>query len=275
VGRLKKELGFLASVRERKFDLVFDLLGNLRSAILCVASGARERVGYTYRIRKFFYNRKVVARNPQYVVEFNLDSLRRMGVPIHSKGIHLPVDDSDESFAEEWLSKQGIDRDGLVIGLFPGGGWPSKRWPEEHFSRLGDMLGSKLGAAVLVMGGPQERESVRRILSSMSTKAFEVQGFPLSRFAGLISKLALFVSNDTGPRHLAMAAGIPSIGVFGPTHAANTDPGLPIHSSITYGGSCLGCNKLFCADHTCMREISPEAVFEESYRLLKEQGRVQ
>jgi len=274
IGRLRRELAFLASIRARRFDLALDLLGNLRTAILCAASGAKERVGYTYRIRKFFYNRKVAARNPQYVVDFNLDSLRMLGVPIEDKDIHLPADESDLVFAEEWLAKSGADRDRLLIGLFPGGGWSSKRWPEEHFARLGDILSSRLNASVLVMGGPQEKSSVKEIVSSMSSMPFEVESLPLSRFAGLISKLHLFISNDSGPRYLAVAAGVPSIGLFGPTEALNANPTDSIHSAITYGGVCLACNKLTCADQTCMKRISPEAVFEESCRLLKEQGRI-
>ena len=274
IGRLRKELAFLASIRARRFDLALDLLGNLRTAILCAASGAKERVGYTYRIRKFFYNRKVVARNPQYVVDFNLDSLRILGVPIGDKNIHLPADESDLVFAEEWLTKSGVDKDRLLIGLFPGGGWSSKRWPEGHFARLGDMLSSGLNASVLVMGGPQERSSVKRIISSMSAEPLEVENLPLSRFAGLISKLHLFISNDSGPRYLAVAAGIPSIGLFGPTEAMNANPTDSIHAAMTYGGDCLGCNKLTCADQTCMKRILPETVFKESCRLLKEQGRV-
>ena len=275
IGRLKKELAFLASIRARRFDLALDLLGNLRTAILCVASGAKERVGYTYRIRKFFYNRRVVARNPQYVVDFNLDSLRMLGVPIEKKDIYLPAEESDKTSAGEWLAGHGLDEDRLLIGLFPGGGWSSKRWPEEHCARLGDMLSSRLNASVLVMGGPLERSSVKEIIFSMSSTPFEVEGLPLSRFAGLISKLHLFISNDSGPRYLAVAAGIPSIGLFGPTNATNANPTESIHSAITYGGDCLGCNKLTCTDQTCMKKILPEAVFEESCRLLKEQGRIQ
>lgn len=274
IGRLKKELAFLASIRARRFDLALDLLGNLRTAILCVASGARERVGYTYRIRKFFYNRRVVARNPQYVVDFNLDSLRMLGVPIEKKDIYLPADESDKAFAGEWLAGRGLGENRLLVGLFPGGGWSSKRWPEAHFSHLGDMLSSKLNASILVMGGPQEKDSIKRIISLMSAEPVEVQGFSLSRFAGLVSKLHLFISNDSGPRYLAVAAGIPSIGLFGPTNATNANPTESIHSAITYEGDCLGCNKLTCADQTCMKRILPEAVFEESCRLLKEQGRI-
>ncbi|MFQ5905107.1 MAG: glycosyltransferase family 9 protein, partial [bacterium] len=140
--RMKRELAFLAFMRAKRFDLVFDLLGNLRSAILCAATGARERVGYTYRVRKFFYNRRVLARNPQYVVDFNLESLRMVGVPVGNRDIHLPADESDKSFAGGWLSMREIDRKRLLIGLFPGGGWPSKRWPEEYFAQLGDMFSS-------------------------------------------------------------------------------------------------------------------------------------
>lgn len=274
IGRLRREIAFLASIRAKGFDLVLDLLGNLRTAILCFASGASQRVGYDYRVRKFLYNRKVVANNPQYVVDFNLDSLRMLGVPIENKDIHLPADESDMVFAEEWLTKSGVDRDRLLVGLFPGGGWPSKRWPEEHFSRLGDMLSSRLNASILVMGGPQERNSVKRIISSMAAEPVEVEDLPLSRFAGLISKLHLFISNDSGPRYLAVAAKIPSIGLFGPTEAMNANPTDSIHSAITYGGDCLGCNRLMCADQICMKRILPETVFEESCRLLKEQGRI-
>ncbi len=273
--RVLMEIAFLKRIRLERFDTVFDLLGSLRTAILSVASGARERVGYTYRVRELFYNRRVLARNPQYVVEYNLDSLRRLDIPVHDREIYLPSSELDESFANDWLSKRGINKEGPIVGLFPGGGWESKRWPLEHFSRLGDMLVSDLKARVLVMGGPQERDSVRRIASSMSQERHEVMDLPLSRFAALVSRLDLFVSNDSGPRYLAVAAGIPSIGLFGPTDATNANPPFPIHRAITYGGDCLVCNRLTCPDRTCMREISPEMVFEASKTLLGRRGEQQ
>jgi lipopolysaccharide heptosyltransferase II len=268
-GRMRNEMKFIAEVRDRRFDIVFDLLGNLRSAILSLWSGSRIRVGYNYRVRKFFYNRTVIARNPQYVVEFNLDSLRRVGIPIVSSGIHLPVDDADVSFAAGWLSEKGLDGEAPLIGLFPGGGWQSKRWPEEHFSKLGDMLVRHLGATVLIMGGPMEEHSVSRIASKMSSTPLRVRGLPLSRFAGLVSRLDLFVSNDSGPRYLAVAAGVPSIGLFGPTNGSNATPRDPKHVALTYHGECIGCNRLFCAEKDCMKGISPERVYEEAVRLLR------
>jgi ADP-heptose:LPS heptosyltransferase len=274
IGRIKKELRFLASIRQREFDAVFDLQGNLRTAILALMSGARERVGFTYRIRKYFYNRKVPARNPQYVVDFNLDTLRAVGIPVKAGGITIPVDESDKAFASRWLTERGLKEGDLLIGLFPGGGWQSKKWCEDSFSKLGEMLSSGLKAKVLLIGGPQEAESVKRIVSSMRGKAHEVLGLSLSELAGLITKLDLFVSNDSGPRYIAVGAGIPSIGLFGPTSFANANPPCAIHSAVTYGGDCLACNKTACEDNKCMKGISPERVFEECRKLLKQSGRV-
>lgn len=274
IGRLRREMRFLFSVRARRFDITFDLLGNLRTAILSLASGAKVRVGYGYRVRKFFYNRRVKPRNPQYVVDFNLDSLRRLDIPVVEKAIHLPVDDADVSFAEKWLRGKGYQGEKLLVGLFPGGGWESKKWPEEHFSRLGDLFVEKLNAIVLVMGGPNEKGSVSRIARGMSSEAIEVEGLSLSRFAGLISRLDLFVSNDSGPRYLAVGAGVPSIGLFGPTHAPNANPTDPMHRALTYAGDCIGCNRLFCAEQYCMKEMLPERVYEEAAGLLRSRGRL-
>ena len=272
-GRIGREIRFVASIRARQFNIVFDLMGNLRSAILSLASGAGIRVGYSYRVRRFFYNRTVFARNPQYVVEFNLDSLRRLNIPVVQKDIHLPVDETDISFATQWLSAKGVCGGAPAVGLFPGGGWQSKRWPEEHFVRLGDLLARRLGAVVLVMGGPMEKDSVERIVSAMSSSPLKVEGLALSRFAGLVSRLDLFVSSDSGPRYLAVAAGVPSIGLFGPTHAPNANPPDPAHVALTYGGECTDCNKLFCAEKDCMKGITPEHVYEEAVRLLGSPGR--
>jgi ADP-heptose:LPS heptosyltransferase len=270
--RIKREMDFIAEVRARRFDMVFDLLGSLRSAILSLRCGAKVRVGYSYRIRKYFYNRMVIARNPQYVVEFNLDSLRRVGIPIVSREIHLPVRDTDVSFAGAWLSEKGVRGDTLLVGLFPGGGWQSKRWPERHFSVLGDLLARRLGAVVLIMGGPMEKGAVDRIASAMSSTPLRVEGLSLSNFAGLVSRLDLFVSNDSGPRYLAVAAGVPSVGLFGPTIGSNANPPDPKHVALSYGGECRCCNKLFCFGQECMKGIEPEGVYEEAVRLLEERG---
>ena len=271
-GRVRRELGLLAKVRARKFDLVFDLLGNLRTAILTFATGAEQRVGYNYRVRRYFYNRTVTARNPQYVVDFNLDCLRRLGIHVVDKDIHLPVDEADISFGKAWLSDRTGDSGRLLVGLFPGGGWQSKRWPEEHFARLGDLLALKQDAVVLVMGGPMEEGSVRRIASAMSRTPLTAVGLRLSRFAGILSHLDIFVSNDSGPRYLAVAAGIPSIGLFGPTSSQNANPPDPRHLAMTYGGECIECDRIFCVERVCMNGMSPETVYDAVIKLLEDQG---
>jgi len=164
-------LSLIASVRRRSYDLVFDLFGNPRSALVTLLSGAPNRVGFRFSWRRRCYNSVVNGRGGEvHNVEFNLDALRAMNIPIVSTKIHFPISSAANEFALRTMDALGLRRP-LVVALNPGGGWYTKRWPAERYAQIGSRIAEEFGARVLVVWGPGEEEGARSIVAAIGSAA--------------------------------------------------------------------------------------------------------
>jgi ADP-heptose:LPS heptosyltransferase len=132
-----------------------------------------------------------------------------------------------------------------------GASCPSKRWPPQRFAQAADLLSEKYGADIVVVGGKGTEEISRKVISSMKRKAFDVTGkLSLGALAELLLRSRLFVSNDSGPVHVAVAVGTPVVAIFG-----RKDPGLsprrwgPLGPRDIVLHKDVGCVK--CLAHNC------------------------
>jgi lipopolysaccharide heptosyltransferase II len=257
--RLGEPPQIMRRLKRRCFDLAIDLFGNPRSALLILLSGARTRVGYRYRVRSLAYNVKVTPRYPRYVVEFNLDVLRELGIPILTNDLYLPVSDEDRGHALRFIENHGLNGKRLV-GLFPGGGWPAKRWTPSGYARLADLLNARDGVGVVIVGGPGEEGIVQEIIQLSRTHPVPVTGLSLMQAAALIATMDLMVGNDSAPQYLAIAMKTPSISLFGPTRHDNAIPQGCRHRVLRLGLPCSPCDRLTCQTMECMRSITAEQV---------------
>jgi lipopolysaccharide heptosyltransferase II len=266
----------IRQVRRRRYDAVFDLFGNPRSAVLTWLSGAPTRVGFLFRGRKYAYNRKVEPRGDRvHEVEFNLDALRALQIPIVSRQLHVAVNAESESFAAQFWRENNLE-DRLVIGLNASGGWYTKRWPLENFAQLGDRLRRELNAVVLLLWGPGELEEMKNIAQMMQAPCLLVPPANLKQLAALLSRLTLLVSNDSGPLHLAAAMGTQVVGIYGPTRPDLQGPwGDGQETVVNAGLPCLGCNGVTCkiVTHDCMKQLEVEVVWQAVQRVLQKQGK--
>jgi lipopolysaccharide heptosyltransferase III len=261
-------------VRQRHYDAVFDLFGNPRSAVLTWLSGAPTRIGFLFRGRKYAYNLKVEPRGDRvHEVEFNLDALRALQIPIVTRQLHVAVNAESENFAAQFWRENNLE-DRLVIGLNASGGWYTKRWPLESFARLGDRLHRELNAVVLLLWGPGELEEVKTIAQMMQAPSLLAPSTSLKQLAALLSRLILLVSNDSGPLHLAAAMGTRVVGIYGPTRPDLQGPWGDGHATVVKAGlPCLGCNGVTCkiVTHDCMKQLEVEMVWQAVQRVLKRQ----
>jgi lipopolysaccharide heptosyltransferase II len=259
-------------IRECHYDIVFDLFGNPRSALLTWLSGAPTRVGFRFRGRKHAYNIKVEPRGDRvHEVEFNLDALRALQIPIVSRRLHVAVDAESENFAAQFWRENDLENR-LAIGLNASGGWYTKRWPLESFAQLGDRLRRELNAVVLLLWGPGESDDVKKIAQMMREPSLPAPSTNLKQLAALLSRLTLLVSNDSGPLHLAAAMGTRVVGIYGPTRPDLQGPWGKDHETVVKAGlPCLGCNGVTCkiVTHDCMRQLGVEEVLEAVRRCLK------
>lgn len=275
VHRIGEEREFLSRLKVRKYNWVIDLFGNPRSAWLTYLSGARKRVGFAYHFRKWAYNVKVPPKNPQYVVEFNLDALRALGVPVVDSRLKVYPSDEDRAFAEQYWKSERFEERKLVVGLFPGGGWESKRWGLKGFAEVGDTLSREYGAGILLLGGEKEKKDLQEIAGEMKSKPKTFVEATLGQLAAVSAKLSLWIGNDSGPKYFAVAFDVPTVTIFGPTDSANATPPGGRHLAVAANVPCLVCNQTTCPfklederHQQCMRKVSPEQVLEAAKRLL-------
>lgn len=254
---------FYRDLRRRQFDLVIDLFGNPRSALLTLLSGAPHRLGYAFRGRKYCYTRAVPPRGGQiHEVEFHFDALRAIDVPVLPVMPRIDVPPDLIQKARQWLAENGITDRQKLIGLNPGGGWAIKRWPPDRFAALADALVEAYDARILLLWGPGEQPIIDAVVRHMKRKALVLPPASLIELAAYIQHCSLLISNDSGPMHIAAGLGVPTIGIFGPTNPLLQGPYGPGHRIVREETvPCLGCNRVTCdIGNVCMTHLEPETV---------------
>jgi len=273
--------GLLRRLRADRPDLAVLLPNSFRSAALARLGGARRRVGYARGGRGFLLTDRLVAPRdangafqPTPIVEYYLQIPRHLGCPIDSARTELYTTDADERAADAAWSRLGLEGDRPVVCLNTGGAFgPAKSWPTGHFSALASRLADEAGASILVVCGPGERDAARAIVAGAShPRVVSLADEPLS--LGLtkasVRRAALLITTDSGPRHFAAPFGVPELSLFGPTHIAwtRTEHTRAVH--LQHRVPCGPCQKPVCPEghHRCMRELTPEAVFNAGVRML-------
>jgi lipopolysaccharide heptosyltransferase I len=273
---LRANLDFIRTLREQNYDLVIDLFGNPRTALLTYLTRAALRVGFRFRVRRFAYNRVVEPRGAHlHAAEFHLDALRALQIPIATSQPRIAA--AVSPVAEKFWQEHRITAHDRVIAFNAFGGWHTKRWPLASFAELGDRLQRELGAKVILLWGPGELEEVRHMAAMMRTPALIAPPTSLNDLTALLDRVNLLVANDSGPMHLAAALQTPVLAIFGPTRPDLQGPLGEGHVVVTKEGlPCLGCNGLTCkiATHDCMQKLSVETVFHAVSKRIAEVNRM-
>jgi ADP-heptose:LPS heptosyltransferase len=241
---------------------VIDLFGNPRTALMTYLSGARHRVGYEFRGRRYAYNILVRPRGGEvHNTEFNLDALRALGIEIIDEEISFSISEAEQEYAERFVRQNRLNGE-LVVGLNSSGSWYTKRWGLRKFAMLGDQLVEKYKARVVLLWGPGELDDVSQIQGMMRSSSIIPPKTSLKQLGALLKRCSLIVSNDAGPMHLAAVLGVPTIGIYGPTNPHFQGPIGEGSSWVRLEGlGCLGCNLTSCAiGHLCMERLTVDAV---------------
>ncbi|MDH4071109.1 MAG: glycosyltransferase family 9 protein [Ignavibacteria bacterium] len=264
--------GLIRMVRARKYDLVIDLFGNPRTALVTRLSRARYRVGYRFRGRRYAYNIVTEPRGGEvHNTQFNLDAIERIGVAIQDRNLYFPVPAGDLEFADRFMASSELSGK-RVAAISASGGWYTKRWGKERFAELADRLIGQHQCAVLLLWGPGEDQEAANIQAVMREPAHLAPPTTLKQLGALLSRCSFMVSNDSGPMHIATAVGTPVLGIYGPTNPMLQGPYGKHHQVIRNEDvSCLGCNLTECPiGHPCMLELRVDRVEEAAVRLMAE-----
>ncbi len=183
-------------------------------------------------------------------------------------------------FADDYAEADALLRSFLqdgkrVIGIHPGARPPARRWPADYFATVADALARRFDAQILLTGGPGEEQMVQAVMDAMHTPAVSLAGkTSLGSLAALISRLDLFISNDTGPSHIACAVDCPSVTIFGPADVRRWAPlNRQRHSVVRHLVACSPCGYWECPiDHRCLRWLVPDMVLMVATEMLQKEN---
>ncbi|MBI3779685.1 MAG: glycosyltransferase family 9 protein [candidate division NC10 bacterium] len=264
---LREISGLMAELRGGRYDLVVDLQGLMKSALMLVFSGARFRVGFASAregSRRVLTHLVPLPSRPMHAVDRYLEAARFLGAEPLSKAFVFPSRADDGMRAEALLAKAGVGPGDPVIALNPRARWRTKLWEEERFARLGDMLAERFGARILVIGSSSDLPLANHLAARMHPAPFVAAGrTDLKLLIALLKRIDLLVTVDSGPMHLAAAVGTPLVALFGPTDPRLNGPYGSEGAVLRVPLPCSPCLKRRCQirdDRLCMRSISEEEV---------------
>ncbi len=240
-----------------RYDIVFDLFCNPRTAQCAAATRAAVRVGYPFRGRAWAYNVHVETRADRvHNTQFNLDPLRRLGIPVVNESPVFPLDDAIMERMRE-VTTGSRKRSGPLIALNPSGTWETKRWPLTSFAELADRLIEAYDADILLLWGPGEETDVEAISRDMTHQAIIPPKTSIRELGAMLATCDFMISNDAGPMHIAAAVDIPTLGIFGPTNPVLQGPWNAKSTWVRLEElDCLGCNLTACSiGNICMRNL--------------------
>jgi len=260
--RWQNDIRFLLHVKRQHYDLVFDFFGNPRSAFLTFISGARQRVGYDYRIRRLAYTTVVTSRaKVVHEALWHLDALQAVGIPVISSTLDFTINNDAQLFADDFLEREQLTGQRLAAVNFSGG-WPAKKWPLANFAKLAERIADQYQAKILVLWGPGEKQEAEKLLKICRVPLILIPATNLKQLGAIVTKVQLLVTTDSGPMHLAAAVNTPCVALFGPTNFRLQGPYGACHEIVAKTDlDCLGCNRLDCDHQSCLQALTVEIVF--------------
>lgn len=267
-----------ARLKEKNFTVALTPHKSLRSALILYLAAIPRRVGFRESRGWFLFHQRV-ERNPRlHDVERNLSVLQAFGVAPQDcqRTIDMPVSPATQNAVDEKLRGLGVDDSEPIVGVSPGSVWATKRWSPGGFAALIRLVREKHGCRVLLFGGSDDAKVVEQVQRQCAHAATSLVGrIGLRELAAAISRCRVFVTNDSGPMHVAVARRVPTVAVF---CATTPDLGFyPYASNAIVVQRDLACRP--CASHggrrcplgteDCIRQISPETVMQAVEKLLQ------
>ena len=212
-------------IRRERFDLVIDQQNMPSSQVLAFVSGAPYRLGYaTDRMNlEFLYNIKATQGPARYSASQKFDIVKPLGLVEKPCTLFLPVSKADEKAMWDWLNSQGLEPSKTLV-VSPGTRYPWKKWPDECYARVADMMQQAYGFRTVLLWGPGEEQDVSRVQSCMTETAIIAPPTTFQQAGAILKKSALLLCNDNGINHSSAAFKVKTIAVFGLTDPLSWSP---------------------------------------------------
>jgi heptosyltransferase-2 len=251
-------LSLIREIRREKFDLAVVLHPTIRAHLAVYLAGISKRLGYqrkfpfllTHRIRH------LKQEGAKHESEYALDMVKYLGIEPLDKQLFMPVKPEFEKWADEMFVREGLTARDKLLGIHPAASCASKIWPAERFAQVADMLADKYGFKVLILASASDKRIAQALQQHMRHRPVNLAGkTSVGELAAAIKRCRLFISNDSGPVHIATAVGVPVLSIFG-----RKQPGLsprrwaPIGLKDRFLHADAGC--VVCLAHNCKNSFA-------------------
>ena len=267
---------FALNLRKKKFDLAIMLHPTNRVHLIAFLAGIPERIGYDRKLAFLLTKKTPHAKQEgkKHELDYTLELLEAAGIQAKDKELFVPLHEENVLKAEKLLSEHHVGNDVTLVAVNPGASCASKRWPAGNFAEISDKLAEKYKARILLISDSANREFADKMAAKMKYEPVNLAGrTSVGDMAALISKCKLFISNDSGPVHIASAVKVPVISIFG-----RNDTGLspkrwgPTGDKDVFFHKNVGCDP--CLAHNCklgfkcLEAVTPSEVLRAAERLL-------
>lgn len=261
-------------IRQKEFDISIDFQNTSKTHWLAFLGKIRERYGYRRGSAGRLLNRGIAGfSNPLPPIEHQFQVIKQLGIEHIDDRLELWTKPSEEERMRRTLEQSWTSEKAFLVGFVLGAStkWPTKRWPIESFVLLADQLKAKFHARIVLLGSGQDRYLAKQFLSKHREGVVDLIGkTSLGELAAVMKYLRVLVTPDSAPLHVASAAGIPTVALFGPTNPGrHLPPGSKvqmiwkkIECAPCYSGECKNMDR-----YACMKQISVNEVLTSIERM--------
>jgi heptosyltransferase-2 len=253
-----RSMKFATRLKKKKFDLAVILHPTNRLHLVSFFAGIPRRIGYDLKLGFLLTDRIKHTKQfgKKHELEYSLDLIRYLGIEPKDKNLFMPIRQESEAEVEELFRQEGINKSDRLLAIHPGASCPSKIWPNERFTQVADRLAEKYGFKVLVIAGPKDITKAEKVIEIMKHSVINLaKKISVSQLASVLKRCQLFISNDSGPVHIASSVGTPVISIFG-----RNQKGLspvrwgPVGKKDRVLHKEVGC--IECLAHNCKKEFA-------------------
>jgi len=249
---------FALRLKKKRFALALILHPTNRAHLVTFFAGIPRRIGYDRKLGFLLTDRIRHTKQfgEKHELEYNLALLTYLGIEPEDKNLFMPIKTESERWIEDIFRQEGIKEQDKLLAIHPGASCPSKIWPNERFAEVSDKLIEKYGFKVLIISGPRDIILAQNVIKHMRHPAINLAGkTSVSQLASVLRRCRLFISNDSGPVHIAAAVGTPVISIFGRNQKGLSPTRWgPLGKKDKVLHKEVGC--LECLAHNCTRSFA-------------------
>lgn len=274
-GGLLGQLRLSGELKKKQFDLAVLFQNAFGAALISFLASAKERVGYARDLRSGLLTKAILVTDEiktKHQVFYYLNIIKELGGKMPKNPVpRIHISNAEAASAKKFLEENGL-REKPVFGAAPGASFgPAKKWPPERFAAVLKGLTEEFGGAALIFGGPDDKEACAGVKAAMPA-ALDLSGkLSLRESMALMARVNAFITNDSGPMHIAAALGVPTVAIFGSTEDSLTGPVGKKAAAVRTKTKCSPCFKRECrfGHYECLTRVEAGRVLDKAKELLK------